>query len=226
VAARLRAIVQAEPGTETARVLDIRVPDLIDYHNQRYARAYAEFVEQVRKLEGGSTVVTAAVARNLYKLMAYKDEYEVARLSLDKSLLADIEARFGVGSHYSYRLHPPVFRALGLKRKISLGPWFRPAFQVLRMMRRVRGSRLDLFGYARVRRVERELIDEYRDTVMRALSGAPVDHPAVLELAELPDMVRGYEDIKLTNVAAYRRRQAELLAELSLSPSEAGLVGA
>ncbi|MGA6160985.1 indolepyruvate ferredoxin oxidoreductase family protein, partial [Stenotrophomonas sp. NPDC087984] len=157
-AGRVRAMVGAEPGSELARLLDIRVPDLIAYQDVRYAGEYAEFVERVRRHERTSTAVTEAVARNLYKLMAYKDEYEVARLSLEQTLTQDIEARFGSGARYSYRLHPPVLRALGMERKISLGPWFRPVFRTLRAMRKVRGTRLDLFGYAHLRRVERALI--------------------------------------------------------------------
>ncbi|MFE2187710.1 DUF6537 domain-containing protein [Streptomyces sp. NPDC059455] len=213
--ARVRAMVGAEPGSELARLLDIRVPDLIEYQDARYARAYAEFVERVRRHGSASTEVTETVARNLYKLMAYKDEYEVARLSLEETLTQNIEARFGSGARYSYRLHPPVLRALGMERKISLGPWFRPVFRTLRAMRKLRGTRLDLFGYAEVRRVERELIQEYRETILRALSTVrPNDLDAVVELAELPDMVRGYEQIKLDNVDAYHRRRSELLEQL------------
>ncbi|ASQ96457.1 indolepyruvate ferredoxin oxidoreductase family protein [Streptomyces sp. 11-1-2] len=217
--ARVRALVGAEPGSELARLLDIRVPDLIAYQDERYAREYALFVERVRRHEPTSTAVTESVARNLYKLMAYKDEYEVARLSLEESLTQDIEARFGSGARYSYRLHPPVLRALGMERKISLGPWFRPVFRTLRAMRKVRGTCLDLFGYAHLRRVERELIQEYRDTILGALSTArPADLEAVVELAELPDMVRGYERIKLDNVDAYHRRRSELLEKLRPAP--------
>ncbi|WP_432047182.1 indolepyruvate ferredoxin oxidoreductase family protein [Streptomyces asiaticus] len=213
--ARVRAMVGAELGSELARSLDIRVPDLIEYQDVRYAREYAEFVERVRRHGSTSTAVTEAVARNLYKLMTYKDEYEVARLSLEETLTQDIEARFGSGARYSYRLHPPVLRALGMERKISLGPWFRPVFRTLRAMRKLRGTRLDLFGYAEVRRVERELIQEYRETILRALSTArPADVDAVVELAELPDVVRGYEQIKLDNIDAYHRRRSELLEQL------------
>ncbi|MGH3380850.1 MAG: indolepyruvate ferredoxin oxidoreductase family protein [Actinoallomurus sp.] len=220
-AARVRALVDAVPGTELARSLDIRIPDLIAYQDEGYARTYADYVERVRRLEddreAGATAVAEAVARHLYKLMAYKDEYEVARLSLDEALTADVQARFGAGSRLSYRLHPPVLRAFGMKRKISLGPWFRPVFRVLRAMRRVRGTRLDPFGYARIRRIERELAGEYRDVVLRALSAVgPADHALVVELAETPDMVRGYEHIKLGNVASYRERQAELLAKVEV----------
>ncbi|MFF5263831.1 indolepyruvate ferredoxin oxidoreductase family protein [Actinomadura viridis] len=213
-AARVRALVAAEPGGELARLLDIRIPDLIAYQDERYARRYAEFVEEVRRREDGPTGVTEAVARNLYKLMAYKDEYEVARLSVDPDLTARIEEQFGQGARYAYRLHPPVLRALGMKRKISLGPWFRPAFRTLHAMRGLRGTRLDPFGYAAVRKVERALIDEYREAVRRALDACDGDLGTVAELAGLPDMVRGYEDVKLVNVAAYRERMAELLETL------------
>jgi indolepyruvate ferredoxin oxidoreductase len=160
-------------------------------------------------LEDGPTEITEAVAKHLYKLMAYKDEYEVARLSLDPAFTAGLEAEFGDGTRYAFRLHPPVLRALGMRRKISLGPWFRPAFRLLHALRRLRGTRLDPFGRAHVRRVERELIDDYRGVVLRAFQNQ--DRQRVLALAELPDVVRGYEDVKLANVARYRERQAEIL---------------
>ncbi|WP_410614897.1 indolepyruvate ferredoxin oxidoreductase family protein [Amycolatopsis sp. lyj-109] len=204
-----RALVHAEPGSELARLLDIRIPDLVAYQDKAYARAYAEFVERVRVLEGGPTEITEAVAKHLYKLMAYKDEYEVARLSLDPAFTDGLEEQFGAGTRYAYRLHPPVLRALGMKRKISLGPWFRPAFRLLHALRRVRGTRFDPFGRAEVRRVERELIEDYRSVVLQAFRTE--DRARALALAELPDLVRGYEDVKLAAVARYRERQAEVL---------------
>ncbi|MEV6621634.1 indolepyruvate ferredoxin oxidoreductase family protein [Amycolatopsis sp. NPDC051106] len=205
-----RKLVDASPGSELARLLDVRIPDLVAYQDERYARAYAEFVEQVRVLEDGPTEITEAVAKHLYKLMAYKDEYEVARLSLDPAFTADLEEQFGEGTKYAYRLHPPVLRALGMKRKISLGPWFRPAFRLLHALRRLRGTRFDPFGRAEVRRVERELVEDYRASVLRAFRAEDVDRARVLALAELPDLVRGYEDVKLANVARYREKQAEV----------------
>ncbi|RSM86489.1 indolepyruvate ferredoxin oxidoreductase family protein [Kibdelosporangium aridum] len=197
---RIAGIVGAPADSELARLVRLRVSDLIGYQDERYATEYATFVEQIRV---SSTVeVAEAVARNLYKLMAYKDEYEVARLSLD---LSGVEEQFGKGAKVSYRLHPPVLRAMGMKRKLSLGRWFRLVFRLLAGLRRLRGTKLDVFGYAHVRKVERELIGEYREAVRQA-------DPAVrLELAELPDMIRGYEQIKLDNVTAYRERMAELL---------------
>lgn len=214
-----RALVHAEAGSELARLLDVRVPDLVAYQDERYARAYAEFVEQVRVLEDGPTEITEAVAKHLYKLMAYKDEYEVARLSLDPAFTAGLEDQFGAGTRYAYRLHPPVLRALGMQRKISLGPWFRPAFRLLHALRRLRGTRFDPFGRAEVRRVERELIEDYRGTVLRAFRAEDADRARVLALAELPDLVRGYEDVKLANVARYREKQAEVLTPAGSSRS-------
>jgi indolepyruvate ferredoxin oxidoreductase len=216
-ALRVRAIVAAEPGSELARVLGIRVPDLIAYADEAYATQYARFVEHVRAQAPQAPELAVAVARGLHKLMAYKDEYEVARLSLDPALDAAVTAQFGAGARVAYQLHPPLLRALGLDRKISLGPWFRPAFRALRAMRRVRGTWLDPFGHTEVRRTERALIAEYRAAIERALATAPAHDLAAdlaTELAALPDMVRGYEHVKMERVAAYRERQAELLGGL------------
>nr|BFE77890.1 hypothetical protein GCM10020093_004910 [Planobispora longispora] len=147
--------------------------------------------------------------------MAYKDEYEVARLHLDPAERARIAAEFGPGAKISYNLHPPVLRALGMKRKIRLGTWFDPAFRVMYGMRRLRGTRLDPFGLAGVRKVERELVAEYTRDVHRALDLlSPETEGTVRELAGLPEMIRGYEHVKLGNVAAYRERAAALLARL------------
>lgn len=165
--------------------------------------------------------LTEAVARNLYKLMAYKDEYEVARLAVDPRLAAELEAEFGAGARYVHHMQPPLLRALGLRRKIRLGRWSRPALHVLHVMRRLRGTALDPFGYTRLRRVERQLVTEYQQAILAALSNRPADDPDLLELAQLPDTVRGYEQIKLASVDAYRERQRELLAALASSPPAA-----
>jgi len=154
--------------------------------------------------------------------MAYKDEYEVARLSLDPALDEQVVAQFGEQARYSYRLHPPVLRALGMKKKITLGPWFRPAFGLLYAGRRLRGTGLDVFGRTEVRRTERALPGEYHEAVTRALPRlSPATLPALVALAELPDMVRGYEHIKLGNVSRYRDALRSALAEIELSaPAE------
>ena len=192
------------------------MPELAAYQDPAYADAYADLVESVRAREADVTdgdQLARTVAANLFKLAAYKDEYEVARLSLDPALTSRIEEQFGPGARYAYRLHPPVLRSLGMQRKISLGPWFRPAFRTLVAMRRLRGTAFDPFGRTGVRREERALLAEYRDVITRLAEGLTADnHTRAVEIAGLPDMVRGYEDVKLRSVAAYRARMAELLA--------------
>ncbi|MFB7471299.1 indolepyruvate ferredoxin oxidoreductase family protein [Kitasatospora sp. NPDC056184] len=215
----------AAPGSELARLLEVRVPELIAYQNVAYATRYLRFVERVRRAEGervpGSTALAEAVATYLYKLMAYKDEYEVARLSLDPEVEREVRARFGDGARISYRLHPPVLRALGMTRKIELGPWFKPAFRALAAMRGLRGTRLDPFGAARVRRTERALVAEYEATMTEVCRVLDEDvHALALEIAALPEMVRGYEEIKMASVARYRARSEELVDRLH-SPDRA-----
>lgn len=221
--AGLVSSVTTDHDSELHRLLTVRVADLIGYQNRRYARRYTEFVRSVHRAEGnalpGSTAVTEAVARYLYKLMVYKDEYEVARLALEPSVDDQIAAIFGSGSRRSYRLHPPILRALGMKNKISVGTWFRPAFRILRAMRRVRGTWVDPFGKTDMRRLERTLVEEYREaltTALRLLDNRNV--ATVRQLAELPDQVRGYEAVKLANVDCYRAEQTRLLDDLLRAP--------
>jgi indolepyruvate ferredoxin oxidoreductase len=197
---------------ELRRLLEVRVEDLIGYQNARYAQRYAAEVMLVAAVDER---VAESYAKGLHKLMAYKDEYEVARLHLDSIERAKIDGTFGKGAKVKFMLHPPLLRALGVQRKLKLGRWFVPFFRLLRASKRVRGTRLDVFGLPAVRRVERALIGEYRELV-RDATGAlhHANHAKVSEIAGLADMVRGYEDIKLRNVEKFRARAAELLAEL------------
>ncbi|MGE5049778.1 MAG: indolepyruvate ferredoxin oxidoreductase family protein, partial [Deltaproteobacteria bacterium] len=204
---------------ELRRLLDIRAPDLASYQDLAYARTYLEFVKQVASREQevmpGRTRLAEAVARNLYKLMAYKDEYEVARLLLRGGAADEIRKQFPGGARVQWNLHPPMLRALGLRRKLKLGPWARPLLLALRAMRKLRGTALDPFRRAEVRKVERALIDEYRGMVQRALQAlTPANYDLAVQIAELPDLVRGYESIKLRNVARFHERAAALEAEL------------
>jgi indolepyruvate ferredoxin oxidoreductase len=210
-------------GRNLADVLARRVRELTAFQDQACADEYTRFVERVRVREAavtGGEDLAAAVAEYLYKLTAYKDEYEVARLSLDPALDEQVRAQFGDGARYQYRLHPPVFRAMGLKHKVSLGPWFRPAFATLVAMRRLRGTALDPFGHTEVRRTERALITEYREVINQLLAGLTSgNHDLAVQIAALPDMVRGYEHIKLATVRAYHEKLAELRAEFATSTS-------
>jgi indolepyruvate ferredoxin oxidoreductase len=163
----------------------------------------------------GHGELAEAVARQLFKLMAYKDEYEVARLHLDAVEQAKLRAEFGPQAKVWFNLHPPLLRSMGLERKLKLGPWFASSFKALYRMRRLRGTKLDPFGRAEVRRVERELIAEYESIVEDALTLlTPENHATALELLELPDVVRGYEEIKLRNVMLFRKRAEALLKRL------------
>jgi len=194
---------------ELRRLLEIRVPELIDYQDERYAGAYVDFVARVRKAEQaavpGETHLSEAVARYLFKLMAYKDEYEVARLHLKADLTRTLAEEFPGGVQVQYNLHPPLLRALGVTRKLKFGAWFDGAFRVLRGMKCLRGTALDPFGRAEVRRVERALPGEYRATIERTLDGLSLDtYERAVRAARLPDVIRGYEDIKLRNVEKYR----------------------
>jgi indolepyruvate ferredoxin oxidoreductase len=214
---RIREQVAAvEPGEgPLRRTLELRAADLLGWGGPRAVGAYLASVARVREAERartGESAVTEAFAQGLHKLTAYKDEYEVARLHLEG--LRELPA----GARPTFHLHPPLLRALGMRRKLRLGPWFIPVFRLLRRGRVLRGTAFDPFGHSEVRRVERALPGEYTSHVEAAL--ARLDErtaPLVLEIAQLPDLVRGYEQIKLAGVVRFRERAAELEAALAQS---------
>ncbi len=219
--AAARALVAAVEAPAALRdVLELRVDELIAYQDERYARTYAEEVVRVATVErerlgDGALRVTDAYARGLYKLMAYKDEYEVARLHLDAVEQSRLDHEFGGEVKVQTLLHPPLLRAMGLKRKLRLGRSAVPLFHGLHAARRLRGTPLDPFGYAAMRRAERALVGEYRELMARALDRLDDGSvETVVEVAELPDLVRGYEQIKLDGMEQMRRRSVELMARL------------
>jgi indolepyruvate ferredoxin oxidoreductase len=222
-AAELLAGLRIAEDGELAKVLRVRVPDLIEYQDLAYAKKYVEVVDRVRRAEDelaeAGSRLAVAVARNLYKLMAYKDEYEVARLSTAPEVARAVRAEFGPDAKVSYQLHPPVLRAAGMRGKIALGSWFRPAFRLLVAMRRVRGTPFDPFGRSTVRRLERALVSEYLEVVDTLCAGLTHGtHDAAVEIASLPDMVRGYEEIKIKNVERYRKALGQRMARFSEVP--------
>jgi indolepyruvate ferredoxin oxidoreductase len=204
------ALIGESVSGELRRLLAVRVPDLADYQDLAYAEEYVRTVELVARHEARVTTRTElseAVARNLYKLMAYKDEYEVARLHLEVAVGAQVaEVAKGRDVRASWNLHPPVLRALGMQTKRRLGPAARPVMRGLRAMKRVRGTAFDPFGHTTVRNTERALVREYRALVERVAGRlSEENYNAAVALASLPDMVRGYEEVKLANVERYRR---------------------
>jgi indolepyruvate ferredoxin oxidoreductase len=208
--AAARGLVEATGATgELRRLLEIRVPELIAYQDAAYARPYVDVIRQVRTAEQaavpGETRLAEAVARHLFKLMAYKDEYEVARLHLENDVARQLAEEYPDGVRVHYHLHPPMLRAMGLTRKLRIGKWFDGAFRVLAAMKGLRGTALDPFGRAPVRRMERALIGEYRGLIEKALIGlGPESHERAVKLAGLPDLIRGYEDVKLAGVKRFR----------------------
>jgi indolepyruvate ferredoxin oxidoreductase len=191
---------------ELRRLLAIRVPEVIEYQDAAYAQQYVDLVKRALAAEPeGRTAFSEGVARHLFKLMAYKDEYEVARLHLKAGLAARLAAEHPGGVKVQYHLHPPILRALGWKNKIALGSWFDGVFRLLVRMKGLRGTSLDPFGRAEVRRVERALIGEYRALIEKAMAGlSPEGYERAVKLANLPDLIRGYEDVKLASVPRFR----------------------
>jgi indolepyruvate ferredoxin oxidoreductase len=198
-----------------------RVAFLGEYQNAAYAKRYADFVAKVRAAETakapGSTDLSEAVARYLFKLMAYKDEYEVARLYTSGEFRRRLEQQFEGDYKLHFHLAPPLLakkNARGELVKREYGPWVFTAFRLLAKLRGLRGSALDVFGYTAERRGERALIGDYEDTVaslLGKLDSGNVDLAA--EIASIPEHIRGYGHVKHANLGKARAREAELLAE-------------
>ncbi len=204
-----------DPPPELRERLSLLAGELVRWGDEGTATTWFDTLDRVHRAETGvdpgSTRLLAAVAEGLFKLTAYKDEYEVARLMLDPTATAEVRHLAGEDGTIAWRLHPPMLRALGLSHKITVGSWATPAVRALARAKGLRGTAADPFGRARVRRVERELPGEYVAAVDRALEDlGPDTLDRAVELAGLPQMVRGYEDIKLASVERYRRRLAEL----------------
>lgn len=187
-------------------LLTRRASELIAYQNTRYASDYVALVGEVMQrdaaVKGQVGALSEAVARNLYKLMAYKDEYEVARLMCLQPSLPTAK-----GSKRYWHIHPTFLRSLGIRKKIRLGAWFTPAIVLLAAMKRVRHTPFDLFGVAHMRRIERALIVHYRKLVALIVGDlTEANYDRSVAILELPDMIRGYENVKSENLARYAER--------------------
>jgi indolepyruvate ferredoxin oxidoreductase len=207
---------------ETRRLLAVRVAGLLRHQDAAWAGRYVDAVldasrrERAALGEGAEPMVTRAVVRNLHKLMAYKDEYEVARLHLEAAMKARAEREFTGRVRIHYHLHPPLLRALGMSRKLRLGRWFEPALWLLASMRGLRGTPFDPFGRTEVRRLERRLVEWYAGVLERALAQlGPGSQARVAEIASLPDGIRGYESLKLDSARRAMERAEALLGEPS-----------
>jgi len=198
-------------STTTAEPALDHFAELTAYQNARYATEWKTFVEAQPE------PMRETVARYLYKLMAYKDEYEVARLLVSARLKAQLDDTFDAVEWHGFQLHPPLLRALGWRRKLKLGPWFATPLALLARGKFLRGTVLDPFGPMRHRREERELIAWYRGLVTRVASRWQQCPPEeLLAILALPDQIRGYDEIKSASIRRVReeaeRRWAALAA--------------
>jgi indolepyruvate ferredoxin oxidoreductase len=205
-----------KPAVPALPTVEHRARELRDYQNAAYADRYTQFVRQVSARE---PALEEPVARYLYKLMAYKDEYEVARLLTKSSFEQQLGEMWEQVESIGYNLHPPLLRALGWKKKLQMGEWFGGPLHILARLKALRGTPFDLFGYAAVRREERALIDWYRRLIEDCLQKLTPDNlPIALEIASLPDQIRGYEKIKSDSIAMVKAQAADKLAQMSRIP--------
>ena len=200
-----------------------RVAFLTDYQDAAYAARYAAVVEQVRAAEAplGGSRLSEAVARNLFKLMAYKDEYEVARLHTDPAFTAQIAGMFEgqMGRDYQvvHHLAPPLIAKTNAKGELikqRFGPWIRHGFALLACLKGLRGGSFDPFGKTEERRMERALIIDYQATIAELLRALTADRlAAAVEIARLPEDIRGYGHVKARHLAAVRPKWDRLMAQ-------------
>jgi indolepyruvate ferredoxin oxidoreductase len=205
-----------------------RTEFLTGYQNDAYARRYMQLVERVRKEEQskakGLTGLGEAVARYYFKLMAYKDEYEVARLYADPAFMEKVAAQFEGDYRLHFHLAPPLVAKRnenGELVKREYGSWMLPAFKMLAKLRFLRGSALDVFGYTSERRMERRLVKDYEQTMDELLAKlTPDNHALAVQIASVPEDIRGFGHVKQRHLAAATEKGAKLLAAFR-APREA-----
>ncbi len=197
-----------------------RAEFLTDYQDAAYAGRYRALVSRIRQIEsdrGLGTKLTEAVARYFFKLMAYKDEYEVARLYTRPEFAQRLQATFEGDYTLKFHLAPPILAkpdpVTGVPRKREFGPWMMTAFKLLAKLRGLRGTALDPFGRTEERRMERQLIADYERTVDELLAKLDRDnHTTAVAIASVPDEIRGYGHIKLRTLKTAKANEADLLA--------------
>ena len=204
-------------------IIQRRVEFLTHYQSSRYAKRYATFVNKVRSaetslnLESGRLALTETVARYLFKLMAYKDEYEVARLHSSPEFVAKIADQFEGNYKIIHHFAPPLFAkkdSEGRPLKRAYGPWIRKALPWLARGKILRGTPLDIFGFTRERRSERALIKSYRASLDELLPGLSAERlPMAIQIARLPEEIRGYGHVKEKHLQSARERWHGWMAE-------------
>jgi indolepyruvate ferredoxin oxidoreductase len=208
-------------STTLEEMIQRRAEFLTGYQDAAYAKRYTDFIAKVRTAEGsklpGKTALTEAVARYYFKLLAIKDEYEVARLYADTDFSQRVAAQFEGDYKLRFHLAPPLSNkpdpATGEPRKTTYGPWMMSAFRVLAKMKGLRGGAFDLFGRTEERKRERQLITDYEALIDELLPRlASYNHPIAVELASIPEHIRGYGHVKERHLKAAKAKEAELVA--------------
>jgi indolepyruvate ferredoxin oxidoreductase len=193
-----------------------RVELLTAYQNAAYAADYKAFIDRVAAK--GNTTLTEAVAKYLYKVMAYKDEYEVARLHTDTAFLDKIKSQFEGDFTLNYHLAPPLISKKNDKGQLvkqKFGPAMLTGFRLLAKLKGLRGTALDIFGKTAERKMERALIGEYKASIEEVLQRLNVDNAQVaIEIARIPEQIKGFGHVKERNVEAARVKWAALMAQL------------
>ena len=211
VGSKASQVIEFAKRTSLGEMVSLRVKFLADYQNAAYAAQFQDLVDKVNAAEAplGKTTLTEAVARYYFKLMAYKDEYEVARLHIDKAFLARIGAQFEGDFKLHHHLAPPLFSGkndAGELKKSKFGPWVRVAFHVLAPMKFLRGTAFDIFGYTQERREERNLVREYRAAIEGLLPMLTADNrDAAVSFARVPEHIRGYGHVKVRHMQSARQ---------------------
>ena len=216
-------VVEAPHCSTLEEIVADRMQRLNDYQNAAYAERYRELVEHVRKADTDAQQrLSKAVARYYFKLLAYKDEYEVARLYSDATFRKQLEAQFEGDYQLQFHVAPSWLSkpdaVTGQPRKRSFGPWMLKAFGVLARFKFLRGSVLDPFGHSAERRLERELIEEYEANVAYLLAELNTgNYRTAVALAEIPEQIRGYGHVKEAALAKAREQATQLKARLTVS---------
>jgi indolepyruvate ferredoxin oxidoreductase len=217
VEAAAKPVLRLPPRVPTTlpEIVEHRARFLAQYQDEAYAARYRGLVGEVEKAERekakGMTGLAEAVAKNLFKLMAVKDEYEVARLYTDGAFMENLRRTFEGDFKLEFHLAPPIF---GEERKRAYGPWMMRVFRLLARLRRLRGTPFDVFARTEERKMERRLLAEY-ETMLREVTAAlsPANHRFAAALASLPDQIRGFGHVKLRAVEAAKKRETDLLAQ-------------
>jgi indolepyruvate ferredoxin oxidoreductase len=223
-----KALIESlNPDKDLKRILDHRVPELIAYQNLSYAKEYVDFIAKVHneeKQSQNSSLLTQNVAKYLFKLMAVKDEYEVARLSLKPELEAAIQSEFGSSAKVNFMLHPPIMKKLenipllnklpGVKSKLSLGKWFKVFFVLLKNLKFLRGTKLDFMAWfsADVRKADTEVLAHYKTVITENLPSIKNGgYDKMIKFSALPDVIRGYEEVRLETLNTYYNNSKQIL---------------